>query len=53
MRLRTGDGEEYLWSKVTSTIGNLIIGKIYIDHGGVMKARTTLLSSAASPGAGC
>mmetsp|Transcript_19049 Transcript_19049/g.57551 ORF Transcript_19049/g.57551 Transcript_19049/m.57551 type:complete len:776 (+) Transcript_19049:336-2663(+) len=39
VRLRTEDGEEYLWNKVTSTIGNLILGKIYIDHGGIMKVR--------------
>ena len=36
IRLRTADGEEYQWSKVTSTVGNLIIGKLYVDHGGVM-----------------
>lgn len=39
VRLRTNDGEEYTWQKVTTTIGNLILGKIYIDHGGIMKVR--------------
>ena len=39
IRLRTADGEEYQWSKVTSTVGNLIIGKLYVDHGGVMRVR--------------
>ncbi len=33
--------------QVTTTIGNLILGKIYIDHGGLMKVRnhTTGLTS--------
>lgn len=35
----TSDGEEYQWSKVTSTVGNLIIGKLYVDHSGIMKVR--------------
>ena len=26
--------------QVTTTINNLILGRIYIDHGGIMKART-------------
>lgn len=25
--------------QVTTTIGNLILGKIYVDHGGIMKVR--------------
>ena len=39
IRLKTRDGEEYQWNKVTSTVGNLIIGKLYIDHSGVMRIR--------------
>ena len=31
------DGESYSWNKVTTYLNNLILGKIYIDHGGVMK----------------
>ena len=26
-------------AQVTTTIGNLILGKIYVDHGGVMRVR--------------
>ncbi|CAD7703019.1 unnamed protein product [Ostreobium quekettii] len=37
IRLRTADGEEYRWNKVTTSINNLIIGKLYIDHYGVMR----------------
>jgi len=33
------DGDSYLWNKVTTSINNLIIGKIYVDHGGLMKIR--------------
>ena len=39
IRLRTADGEEYQWNKVTSTVYNLIIGKLYVDHGGIMRVR--------------
>jgi oxysterol-binding protein 1 len=31
--------DEYSWNKVTTSINNLILGKIYIDHGGVMRVR--------------
>ena len=37
--MRTADGEEYQWNKVTSTVYNLIIGKLYVDHGGIMRVR--------------
>ena len=33
------DGDTYQWNKVTTSINNLILGKIYIDHGGIMKVR--------------
>ena len=29
-----------MWGQVTSSINNLIIGKIYIDHGGIMRIRS-------------
>eukprot|EP00899_Mesostigma_viride_P007189 jgi/Mesvir1/16471/Mv25057-RA.1 len=31
------DGETFMWNKVNSSIYNLIIGKLYVDHHGVMK----------------
>jgi hypothetical protein len=37
MRLSFADGDVYQWNKVTTSINNLILGKIYIDHGGIMK----------------
>ncbi|KAK9809121.1 hypothetical protein WJX72_009685 [[Myrmecia] bisecta] len=39
MALSFDDGEEYTWHKVTTSINNLIIGKLYIDHGGLMRVR--------------
>jgi hypothetical protein len=39
MRLSFADGDVYQWNKVTTSINNLILGKIYIDHGGIMKVR--------------
>lgn len=33
------DGDEYHWNKVTTSVNNLILGKIYVDHGGVMRVR--------------
>jgi hypothetical protein len=39
----TDDGETgedvYAWNKVTTSINNLILGKIYVDHGGIMRIR--------------
>ena len=37
LRLRFVDGDTYTWNKVVTSINNLILGKIYIDHGGIMK----------------
>lgn len=38
-----GTGNEkadvYAWNKVTTSINNLILGKIYVDHGGIMRIR--------------
>lgn len=39
LRLTFTDGDVYQWSKVSTTINNLILGRIYIDHGGIMKVR--------------
>lgn len=39
LRLDFEDGDSYSWNKVTTSINNLIIGKIYVDHGGLMKIR--------------
>ncbi|KAL4420270.1 hypothetical protein ABPG77_005610 [Micractinium sp. CCAP 211/92] len=39
MQLSFDDGDVYQWNKVTTSINNLILGKIYIDHGGIMKVR--------------
>ena len=35
----TDDDDVYAWNKVTTSINNLILGKIYVDHGGIMKIR--------------
>ena len=37
LRLDFDDGDQYFWNKVTTSINNLILGKIYVDHGGIMK----------------
>lgn len=41
LQLDFDDGDSYTWNKVTTSINNLILGKIYVDHGGVMKIRNT------------
>ena len=40
LRLTFDDGDGYAWNKVTTSINNLILGKIYIDHGGIMRIRS-------------
>lgn len=37
LTLEFGDGEAFQWSKVTTSIYNLIIGKLYCDHYGTMR----------------
>ncbi|KAH7659478.1 Oxysterol-binding protein [Dioscorea alata] len=37
LTLEFDDGEIFQWSKVTTTIYNLILGKVYCDHHGTMK----------------
>uniref|UniRef100_A0A1D1ZMT1 PH domain-containing protein n=1 Tax=Auxenochlorella protothecoides TaxID=3075 RepID=A0A1D1ZMT1_AUXPR len=39
LRVRFADGDTYVWSKVTTSINNLVLGKIYVDHGGIMRVR--------------
>lgn len=41
LRLDFDDGDQYFWNKVTTSINNLILGKIYVDHGGIMKIHNT------------
>ncbi|KAL2634717.1 hypothetical protein R1flu_006196 [Riccia fluitans] len=37
LTLQFDDGEEFQWSKVTTSIYNLILGKLYVDHYGTMR----------------
>ncbi|KAM3262629.1 hypothetical protein ACQJBY_053020 [Aegilops geniculata] len=37
LTLEFDDGEIYKWSKITTTINNLIIGRLYCHHHGTMK----------------
>ncbi|XP_016443331.1 oxysterol-binding protein-related protein 2A-like [Nicotiana tabacum] len=39
LTLEFDDGEIFRWSKVTTSIYNLILGKIYCDHHGIMHIR--------------
>lgn len=39
LRVSFADGESFHWSKVTSSIHNLIIGKLYCDHYGTMRIK--------------
>ncbi|XP_062146449.1 oxysterol-binding protein-related protein 2A isoform X1 [Alnus glutinosa] len=39
LTLEFDDGEIFQWSKVTTTIYNLILGKLYCDHHGTMHIR--------------
>ncbi|CAH8325892.1 unnamed protein product [Eruca vesicaria subsp. sativa] len=39
LTLEFDDGEVFQWSKVSSTIYNIILGKLYCDHHGVMQIR--------------
>ncbi|KAL8216747.1 hypothetical protein R6Q57_023584 [Mikania cordata] len=39
LTLEFDDGEVFQWSKVTTSIYNLIIGKVYCDHHGLMHIR--------------
>jgi hypothetical protein len=37
VQVKFADGEVLTWNKVTTTINNLILGKIYVDHAGTMR----------------
>ncbi|CAD5327686.1 unnamed protein product [Arabidopsis thaliana] len=39
LTLEFDDGEIFQWSKVTTTIYNILLGKLYCDHHGIMKIR--------------
>ncbi|OVA06728.1 Oxysterol-binding protein [Macleaya cordata] len=39
LTLEFDDGEIFQWSKVTTSIYNLILGKVYCDHHGIMDIR--------------
>ncbi|THG09127.1 hypothetical protein TEA_006366 [Camellia sinensis var. sinensis] len=39
LTLEFDDGEIFQWSKVTTSICNLILGKVYLDHHGMMHIR--------------
>ncbi|XP_059633635.1 oxysterol-binding protein-related protein 1D [Cornus florida] len=39
LSLQFEDGETFQWSKVTTSIYNIILGKIYCDHYGTMRIR--------------
>ncbi|MQL96553.1 hypothetical protein Taro_029231, partial [Colocasia esculenta] len=39
LTLQFADGETFQWSKVTTSIYNIILGKIYCDHYGTMRIR--------------
>ncbi|KAF6152399.1 hypothetical protein GIB67_038022 [Kingdonia uniflora] len=45
LTLEFDDGEIFQWSKVTTTIYNLILGKVYCDHHGTMEIRGNRLHS--------
>ncbi|XP_047325832.1 oxysterol-binding protein-related protein 2A-like isoform X2 [Impatiens glandulifera] len=40
LTLEFSDGEIFQWSKVTTSIYNLILGKLYCDHHGTMEIRS-------------
>lgn len=39
LRVEFADGDAYAWSKVTTSLNNLVLGKVYVDHGGIMRVR--------------
>ncbi|XP_039003256.1 oxysterol-binding protein-related protein 1C-like isoform X2 [Hibiscus syriacus] len=42
LTLEFEDGEVFQWSKVTTSIYNLILGKLYCDHSGTMHVKVNL-----------
>ena len=47
LTLTFDDGEAYTWSKVTTSISNLIIGRPAVDHGGTMRVASSLAEGVA------
>ncbi|CAN0896318.1 Oxysterol-binding protein-related protein 1D [Linum grandiflorum] len=41
LTLQFEDGQTYQWSKVTTSIYNIILGKLYCDHYGTMRIKST------------
>lgn len=39
LTLQFEDGETFQWSKVTTSIYNIILGKLYCDHYGTMRIK--------------
>ncbi|KAK3242775.1 hypothetical protein CYMTET_47549 [Cymbomonas tetramitiformis] len=44
-QVKFDDGEVVSWKKVNSTINNLILGKLYVDHFGTMKVASSMGSN--------
>ncbi len=40
-KLTFHDGESFSWQKITTSINNLILGRLYVDHGGIMRIRSS------------
>ncbi|KAK9846057.1 hypothetical protein WJX84_008575 [Apatococcus fuscideae] len=40
-KLTFHDGESFTWQKITTSINNLILGRLYVDHGGIMRIKST------------
>jgi hypothetical protein len=41
LTLRFDDGEEFRWKKVVTSISGLILGRLHVDHGGVMRVASS------------
>jgi oxysterol-binding protein 1 len=44
LQVKFHDGEVITWNKVTTTINNLILGKIYVEHSGTMRVQSDCTS---------
>jgi oxysterol-binding protein 1 len=45
LQCKFNDGEVISWNKVTTTINNLILGKLYVEHSGTMKVQSEQMST--------
>ena len=50
LTLKFDDGEEFSWKKVVTSISGLILGRLHVDHGGVMRVASSSSSSSSSRG---